>query len=137
MGNADRPLSEKVILLVEDDLVLGELLGLLLRQRTGARTVTSPSERGLFALLRDAYVDAVVIDGDLRGDDGWSLPRRLKADPETASILTVGYSGIGKRGRPLALAAGFDAYVGKDEGSDRLVHVLVRLLASASSPGLS
>src|SRR5919197_227857 len=104
-----------VVLVAEDDDDLRDALADALRAGLGARVVAVGTARQALAAAREAPPDLAVLDAGLPGLDGWALARDLKADPETAWMPLVGLSGIGAGGGALARAAGFDAYLGKEQ----------------------
>jgi CheY-like chemotaxis protein len=58
--------------------------------------------------------DLVLMDVQMPGMDGVSALRRLRADPHTASIKVVAFTGLAMKGdRERLLAEGFDGYLEK------------------------
>jgi two-component system cell cycle response regulator DivK len=84
----DRPL----VLLVEEDRNSRLLVAEWLRD-SGFRV--EEAHNGLQALERafDLLPDAIFIDLDIPGIDGYELTRRLKSDPRTRSIPVLAVSG--------------------------------------------
>src|SRR5262245_58120881 len=103
------------VLVAEDDDDLRDALSDALRTGLGARVVAVATARQVLAATRETSPDLAVLDAGLPGQDGWALARDLKANPETAWMPLVGLSGIGAGGGALARAAGFDAYLGKEQ----------------------
>jgi DNA-binding response OmpR family regulator len=127
-----------VVLVAEDDAELRDALAEALRAGLGARVLVVGTAREAQALLRESPPDLAVLDAGLPGWDGWALARDLKADPDTARIPLLGFSGIGLGGFPLARAAGLDAYVGNGQVDQLLARAreLLRRLRSADTAEL-
>jgi CheY-like chemotaxis protein len=91
------------------------------------------AEQGL-AMARSERPDLILMDMGLPGVDGWSATRRLKADPELASIPIIALTAHVMHGdREKALAAGCDDYDTKPFQFIRLLGKIDSLLASARS----
>ena len=79
-----------------------------------------------------------ILDAQLPGMDGWTLARRIKADPVIGSVKLVLLTSLAQRGDArMARAAGFDAYLTKPvrqaQFYDCLSLVLGNLWTSAGS----
>ena len=76
---------DRVLLIIEDDLVFARILLGLARDRGFKGIVALSAAQGL-ALARRFRPDAVTLDISLPDTDGWSLLQELKDDPTTADI---------------------------------------------------
>lgn len=78
------------LLLVDDDPVLLNLLGRLLR-RAGHEVTEANNGEECLALARAARepFDVIVTDVMMPGLDGFELTRRLRADPATREVLVL------------------------------------------------
>ena len=82
------------MLLVEDNLEVQEIVGMLLEQ-LGYRVLSAQSANGALQLLASGEaVDLVFTDIIMPGElDGMALARRVKKEyPDTAVLLTTGYA---------------------------------------------
>jgi CheY-like chemotaxis protein len=134
VGDAGARNGRPRILVVEDDPDLRDALVDLLRGRIDARVVHAASGPDALARARAEPPDVIVLDAGLPGMDGWAVAAALKADPETRWMRLIGLSGIGTEGRSLALAAGFDDYLGKSCDPAALV---AAVRAACGSPAIA
>ena len=119
------------LLLVDDDPVLLNLLGRLLRRAGHEVTEAGGGEEGL-ALARAARepFDVVVTDVMMPGLDGFELTRRLRADPATREVLVlVVTSGLHGTDPAQARLAGADGADIKTVNVARLNEKIEALLA--------
>lgn len=100
------------ILIVEDNPDNMKLIRTVLAMR-GHAVVGLPGGEGLLEALRAERPDAVLLDIQLPGEDGFQLLARLRASGETLPpvIALTAHAMAGDRER--ALAAGFDGYLTK------------------------
>ncbi len=120
------------LLLVDDDPVLLNLLGRLLRRAGHEVTEASGGEEGL-ALARAARepFDVIVTDVMMPGLDGFELTRRLRADPATREVLVlVVTSGLHGTDPAQARLAGADGADIKTVNVARLNEKIEALLAA-------
>lgn len=117
------------ILIVDDDTdnldVASQFLGFL-----GAETqVASSVPDGLAAL--DAFAPTfILLDLSMPQIDGWEMFKRLKEQPETASIPVIALTAHAMRGdQQRALEVGFTGYITKPFLFDSLVDDIKRCLA--------
>ena len=106
-------MSEKKILLVEDNPVNRRLAVFLLRsQGYQVREATSALEA--FEILHTEQFDLIVMDIQLPGIDGLEATTKLRAEPATAEIPVIAVTSYAMSGdRDKALAAGCSGYVTK------------------------
>jgi CheY-like chemotaxis protein len=79
---------EVKILCVDDDVLIREMLGDILRFRGYTVITASDGELGLEAVARD-HPDLILLDVMMPGLDGFEVCRRLKADPEHKQIPVI------------------------------------------------
>jgi CheY-like chemotaxis protein len=101
------------VLVVDDNPVLLRMICDVLQCGTIGTIAAANSEQAE-AVLQRMLPDAIVLDMQLPGKDGFTFARELKSDPRTRAIPIVAVtsyamSGDGER----ALAAGCDGYVAK------------------------
>ena len=125
------------ILLVEDDLSLGEGLRTALRRGAFAVDWVQDGASGLLA-VRDGGFDLVVLDLGLPRMDGIEVIRQIRAAGDAVPILV-----LSARERPadrtLGLDVGADDYLGKPFDTAELlarVRALIRRSAGRASPSL-
>lgn len=114
VGKMRRDLSDKLVLIVEDDPDSREMLQMILEMDVGVRTAVA--EDGEIALQRvvDSRPNLVLLDLRLPKRDGFDVLRQIKADPATAAIpVIVLTTGALPRDPLLAREAGCDDYVDK------------------------
>jgi CheY-like chemotaxis protein len=82
----------KIILLVDDDELLRESLGLALR-RSGYCVIEADDGVTAFEMARRHLPDLILSDIDMPGGDGASLLRDIRGDPKRKSRQVVLMSG--------------------------------------------
>jgi CheY-like chemotaxis protein len=106
-------MSEKKILLVEDNEVNRRLAGFLLRSQ-GYQVREATTAAAAFEMVEKERPDLIVMDIQLPGMDGLEITRKLKEQPATADIPVVAVTSFAMKGdREKALAAGCAGYVTK------------------------
>ena len=96
--------TDRVLLVVEDDLVFARIILGLARDRGFKGVVALSASQGL-ALARRFRPDAITLDIGLPDTDGWSLLQELKEDPATADIPVHVISGAEQWQRALDFGA--------------------------------
>jgi CheY-like chemotaxis protein/signal transduction histidine kinase/HAMP domain-containing protein len=96
--------GDRSVLIVENDVTFARILLDMARERGFKALVALDGETGL-ELVRDYRPDAVTLDIDLPGIDGWTVLDRLKHAPETRHIPVHIVSGVGARQRGLRQGA--------------------------------
>jgi CheY-like chemotaxis protein len=76
------------LLVVDDDPVLLNLLGKLLRRAGHAVTEANSGEECLALAARERF-DVIITDVMMPGLDGFGLTRQLRADPATRDVLVL------------------------------------------------
>ena len=78
-------LGDRVVLIIEDDLVYARMLVEMAREK-GFKTIFAPRGAAGLAMAREIKPDAITLDLHLPDLDGWRLLDRLKIDLATRHI---------------------------------------------------
>jgi CheY-like chemotaxis protein len=115
------------ILLVEDNEMNRDMLS---RRLIRKGYEVAMAQDGLEAVEKAKdHPDIILMDMSLPGIDGWEATRRLKAQPETASIPVVALTAHAlSDDREKAAKAGCQAYETKPIDFPRLLETIERLL---------
>jgi signal transduction histidine kinase len=121
------------VLLVDDDVDSRELVAELLQQRS-AEVVAAGSVSDAIDRIRDSRPHVIISDIGMPKEDGYSLATRLRTMGEAGSdipaIALTAY--VGAKDGERALAAGFDAHLGKPVDPVELVDMVARLSSGLS-----
>lgn len=124
------------ILLVDDDIAVGESMATLLRLDNFEVLITHDGP-GALAMAQTFKPQIVLLDLGLPGMDGCQVARRFRALPEGREILLIALTGSdGDRIKQECEAAGFDHHLVKPTDLDAL-KVLLETHLSRSAPALS
>jgi len=128
-------MSEKKILLVEDNPVNRRLAEFLLRsQGYDVRAAATGVEA--FEMLERERPDLIVMDIQLPGMDGLEVTRKLKEQPATADIPVIAVTSYAMKGdREKALAAGCAGYVTKPIDKNIFIQEIAAHVGSKSKTG--
>ena len=119
------------VLVVEDDVEIGALIGRYLRSQD-FRVSTVTDGRGMDRVLADGRVDLIVLDLMLPGEDGLSLCRRLRTTSQVPIIiLTARGEDID---RIIGLEMGADDYLAKPFNPRELLARIKAVLRRGSRP---
>lgn len=119
------------VLVVDDDEDARELSTTILR-RAMADVQSAADAMTALELLRHGTFDAVVSDLEMPGQDGCTLMKGVRRiDGSLGGVALSGYASEADVER--ALAAGFDAHVGKPCGAEELVEAVQRAVHRRSS----
>ncbi len=137
-------LEHRRVLIVDDNAANRTILEQQVRSRGMSAESASDGEEGL-ARLRAAVqagtpFDVAIIDMQMPKMDGWTLARRVKADPAIRGVRLVMVTSFSQRGdAQAAQQAGFDAYLSKPVRQGQLYDCLSLVLgsrpASPDAPG--
>jgi signal transduction histidine kinase/ActR/RegA family two-component response regulator len=120
------------VLVVEDNPVNRKLAHNLLKSR-GFEVIEAETGEEALAILKHATLDLVLMDIQLPGMDGLEVTRRIKSDPDTATLPVVAVSAHAmEEDRRKAVEAGCDAYIAKPIQLNRLAEDLASVLRVAS-----
>jgi CheY-like chemotaxis protein len=102
----------------------------------GFEVRTAEDGEELRGMLRAWRPDAIVLDLQLPGADGWELTREIKSAPETRDIAVVVVSAcVMPSERADAEAAGCDAFISKPCDPMQIVDELHRRIVPAAANG--
>jgi CheY-like chemotaxis protein len=116
--------GDRAVLIVENDPNFAGILLDMAREKGFKGIVALDGETAL-ELVREYKPDAVTLDIDLPGVDGWTVLDRLKHAPATRHIPVHILSGVGKRQRGLRLGA--LSYLEKPVDKDALDNAFERI----------
>lgn len=110
------------ILVIEDDVNMGEALLTVLRQEGFSVTVALSGSDGLQKVANGEQYDLVLLDVMLPGLDGWAVLSRLRASPATAHLPIIMLTALGGEHSEIELlAAGADDYIKKPFSFENLI----------------
>lgn len=125
------------ILLIEDNEMNRDMLSRRLA-RQGFEVETAVDGRQGLDAARISAFDLILMDLSLPGIDGWTVARRLKGDPGTASTPVIALTAHAMSGdRERAIKAGADDYDTKPVDLPRLLDKIEALLARRATSALS
>ena len=116
-------------ILVVDDVPINRELAVDLLEAAGYAVLQAEDGAGLIERVKRDRPDLILLDLKLPGVDGFTLARRLKADPATRAVPIVALTADlmpEKRGR--ALEAGCAGYLRKPLDAGELIQAVTRLL---------
>jgi HAMP domain-containing protein/CheY-like chemotaxis protein/signal transduction histidine kinase len=116
--------GDRTVLIVENDTGFAQILLDMARDK-GFKGIVALDGESAMELTREYRPDAVTLDIDLPGIDGWTVLDRLKHDPETRHIPVHIVSGIDKRQR--GLRAGAISYLEKPVSREALESAFERI----------
>ncbi len=96
MEIVDKNLEGKYIIIVEDDVFLGDLLQQKLIKEKCLVFLAKDGETGV-EKIQEKKPDLVLLDILLPGIDGYEVLRKIKADPKLADIPVIIFSNFGQR----------------------------------------
>jgi hypothetical protein len=117
------------VLLVEDELDMRTLLGLML-ERAGAEVAVTGTAEEALAQIVEFNPDLLLSDIGLPVEDGYELIRKLRASPLEAlkqipAIALTAY--VTDKDRELALAAGYHIHLAKPVEASELIDAVAQL----------
>ena len=119
----------KKILIVEDQVDVLKLLGMVLRAEDRKFFLTESGEEAL-EIAREIIPDVVLLDIMLPGGiDGYAVARALKRDPTTANCrIIIMTAKVQEQDKLEALDAGADDFIGKPYNLEDLKNKVARFL---------
>jgi DNA-binding response OmpR family regulator len=121
------------ILIIDDSVTFREELRRACRE-AGYEVLTAETGAEGLRLAATQRPNAIIVDGILPGDDGGSVIRRLRLDVALRSTPCLLLTGTqGPQAELVALDAGADAFVRKEEDTTVVLARLAALLRSATS----
>ncbi|SHM40125.1 Signal transduction histidine kinase [Rhodanobacter sp. OK091] len=123
------------LLLVEDDTIVAAVIRGLL-EREGHRVVHVTNGLAALAELAQASFEAVLLDLDLPGVDGFQIARLIRQREQAGTHLPIiaVTARSGSEDETRARAAGMDDFLRKPLSGEQLSAALARLQSAASSP---
>ncbi|HEX6693592.1 MAG TPA: response regulator, partial [Longimicrobiales bacterium] len=100
----DLTCGDRTLLVIENDVSFAKILRDLAREKSYRALVALDGETGL-RLAHEHRPDAITLDMDLPGIDGWQVLDRLKHHPDTRHIPVHIVSGVGRRQEGLRAGA--------------------------------
>jgi signal transduction histidine kinase/DNA-binding response OmpR family regulator len=126
------PSGAAAVLVIEDDPDVRQLLEGVLTEE-GYRVMTATGTSDGLRLAREIHPDAITLDLDLPGLEGWSLLSTLKSDPELGEVPIVVLVVAGDHA---AAPLGATDFLTKPVDRDRLAAVLRRYCVDQQAPVL-
>jgi two-component system cell cycle response regulator DivK len=120
-------MSERMALIIDDNLLNIEILALLLEQQGIASTAVERGHQLWTVAAGLARIDLVFLDINMPHLTGYQLVKQLKADARFAQVPIVAYT-VHLNEQETARAAGFDGFLGKPLSVQRFPHQLQRIL---------
>ncbi|HZI33006.1 MAG TPA: response regulator [Candidatus Binatia bacterium] len=118
--------KKPVVLLVEDDSQMRQIFMLLMKRLRVQAVHAASAEEGLLK-ARELGPAVIVTDINLPGLSGLQMIAQLKADPATAHVPVVAWSGNSDYQQP-SLRAGAVDFISKSEKNIRLVQRVQEIL---------
>ncbi|MBA3340786.1 MAG: response regulator, partial [Gemmatimonadaceae bacterium] len=116
--------SDRSVLVIENDANFAKILLGMAREKGFKGIVALDGDSGL-AAAHEHRPDAITLDIDMPGMDGWKVLERLKAHPSTRHIPVHIISGVERRQQ--GLKAGALAYLEKPVSKDALDDAFARI----------
>jgi HAMP domain-containing protein/signal transduction histidine kinase/CheY-like chemotaxis protein len=116
--------GDKTVLIIENDVSFAKVLVDMAREKQFKGIVALDGDSGL-AAAQDYRPDAITLDIDLPGMDGWKVMERLKHSAHTRHIPVHIISGIERRQQ--GLKAGALAYLAKPVSREALEEAFARI----------
>jgi DNA-binding NtrC family response regulator len=126
-------LKEKRTLLVDDDVLIRDSLGLVFKARNCALRACETAEEGLQALAADHY-DIIISDLKLPGMDGLEFFRKTAVDhPDTPRVMITAYGDRDTYSE--AMQIGVDEFIEKPFSVKALIASLSMMVAKTREEG--
>ncbi|HKG94893.1 MAG TPA: response regulator, partial [Gemmatimonadaceae bacterium] len=118
--------GDRVVLIIEDDFNFARVLLDMAREKGFHGIIALDGDEGI-NLAHEHKPDAITLDIDMPGTDGWEVLDRLKHHPETRHIPVHVITGIERRQQ--GLKAGALAYLEKPVSKEALDEAFGRILS--------
>jgi len=116
--------GDRTVLIIENDANFARILLDQAREKSFKGIVSLDGDNGL-ALAQEYRPDAITLDIDMPGMDGWKVLERLKRNPQTRHIPVHIISGVERRQQ--GLRAGAMAYLAKPVSKETLDEAFARI----------
>jgi two-component system phosphate regulon response regulator PhoB len=123
-------ISDKVVLVMEDDGASVDMMRQGLQEISGARIIVAADAAQALRIVEDERLDLVLLDLKLPGVNGIQLCRRLKASPLTRGIPIVAVTASRPQDTARAFAAGCDDCVAEPFDIEALADRVAKWLSS-------
>jgi len=124
----DKPLSGLTVLVVEDNELNQLVAAELLREVAGARVIVCSSGPSALDFLSKRSVDAVLMDVQMPGMDGFETTRRIRNDPRHRVLPIIAMTAHAtEQDRVQCLASGMTDYITKPFEPALLFSMLARV----------
>jgi CheY-like chemotaxis protein len=134
----ERPGPRKVVLVVEDELAIGELIAEAISDEPGYSAIHVTESAAALETTKHVMPDAIVVDVGLPGMSGFELYDRLKRDPRTRKVPVLFETATGADAIDEFRRRGIATYVQKPFDLNDVVSYVKRLASglpvSASVP---
>jgi two-component system phosphate regulon response regulator PhoB len=125
--------SEKKILIIDDDAFIRRPLEFILREEGFLPVTAVDGEDGL-AKLEGGPPDLIFLDVMMPGMDGFAVCRRVRTDPRFSSIPVIMLTAKGQEGdRDRGLAAGATEFISKPYSPSELLRRVREILSERTS----
>jgi len=116
-------------ILVIEDSPTSMKLAVLMLQKAGHETLQALDAESGIDMAREQNPDAIIMDIQLPGMDGFAATRILKDDPQTKHIPVIALTAMAMKGdREKILQAGCDTYISKPINYKECVDVIETLM---------
>ncbi len=125
----------KKILIIEDDPAISRLVDYTLRHEGYEIITASNGVEGINKAHKEAP-DVIILDVMLPGMDGFEVCHRLRAEPDTASVLILMFSAKAQEiDKSTGIKVGADDYLPKPAAPAEIVRRVSILLAKKMNAG--
>ena len=125
------------VLVVDDHFLNVKLLEARMQLASHVALTAMSGAEALDTLTR-FRPDVVLLDVMMPGMDGYEVCRRIRANPDTATLPVIMVTALDKESdRQAGLAAGANEFLNKPVGDDVLFPVIERVIAEARAAGAS
>jgi CheY-like chemotaxis protein len=129
MTPGDEPSHALRILIVDDDAVTAEMFGEILQLKGYETRLAHDGAQGL-SVAREFVPDAIFLDLELPGMDGFEVARALREEPRASTCTLIALTGWdGPEHKRKAREAGFHFHLVKPLMKTKLAPVLASLTA--------
>jgi signal transduction histidine kinase/CheY-like chemotaxis protein len=123
-------LQDRKVLVTDDDERSAFALAEMLRAKGAEVLVAATGQDALDLLAAHAGIDAVLMDLMMPGMDGYEATRRIRADARLGAVPVIALTAGAEKGEAQrSFAAGATAYLPKPVTAERLLPLLLALLA--------
>ena len=129
------PAQRKVVLVVEDEPLIGQLIADAISSEPGYRGIHVAAPGAALATTRDMMPDVIVVDVQLPGMSGFELYDRLRLDPRTSDVPVLFETGNEIEAMGEFRRRGIATYVKKPFDLNNVVACVKRLATGSKATG--